>query len=76
MKLLIVLGTFLLVLATFIYVANNPAHIAAGHNDQTDIDNALSELKRYTNYMNNYAIERSRLVAAAYAGEALLSTAR
>ncbi len=36
MKLLIVLGTLLFVLATFIYVVNNAAHIATGHNDQTD----------------------------------------
>ncbi len=76
MKALIVLGTLFLILATFIYVANNAAHVAQGHDDQIDINNAESEIERYKGYMDAYAIERGRLVAAAYAGQALLSTAQ
>ena len=76
MKSLIVLGTLFLVLATVILVVDNTAHVAPGHDDQIDINNAESEIERYEGYMKAYATERSRLVAAAYAGQALLSNAR
>ena len=76
MKSLIVLGTLFLILTTIILVVDNTAHVSPGHDDQIDINNAKSEIQRYEGYMNSYAIERGRLVAGAYAGQTLLSTAR
>lgn len=76
MKSLIVLGTLFLILTTVILVVDNTAHVAPGHDDQIDIANAKSEIERYKGYMDSYAIERGRLVAGAYAGQTLLSTAR
>ena len=70
MKSLLILGTLLLVLATVILVVDNAADISEGHDDQTDIDNAKSELERYNGLIVEYSIERNRLVAAIYAGSA------
>lgn len=76
MKSLLILGTLFLALATVILVANNAAHVAEGHDDQIDIRNAESEKERYEGYMAEYATERGRLVAAAYAGQAFLGSAK
>lgn len=47
MKSLIVFCAILVLLASVTLVIDNAADISPGHDDQTDISNAMSELKRF-----------------------------